>query len=431
MITTILIIILITIIFLVYYNWNTIRTNIFLLLTIKRGILAPNCLWYWIADFSKDGFGVDIYQDVKRQTGKKIAPINMLGSPVNVVMDNEYTKQILDNSPDPFGVGKLKFNFFKSFMEYNVGVSEGCPWKRRRKFNEAVLMSDKSHKFEPIFDKYIQDELKRDLPTTFYEFLNFGQRLAMRVVFNENQIYPPIFQMFQAANSVSSVIFGKTEIDPKLKQAYYDHLKKSIKAPNKESLVSMMKDADGLTEEEIVHQIPHWVFPIAGLIGISATRFLAVLANCPMVLNKLVKSNYDPEYMRKCILEFFRLSNPVNSTFRTLLEDYDFDHEYKYKKGDRFLIINNPIMRDPNNFQNPTSYNPERWGDPELENKYYTLMFNQGPQRCPGKEMAIFLLGSFVKHYLKLTNGKLYTNTKIDCNNIPQSINPCPIKFSH
>ena len=93
------------------------------------------------------------------------------------------------------------------------------------------------------------------------------------------------------------------------------------------------------------------------------------------------------------------------------------------------MIINNPIMRDPDNFPNPTNYNPERWLDKDLENKYYSLMFNQGPQKCPGKELAIFLLGSFITNYLKLTNGKIDANIKMDCQNIPQSINPCAIKI--
>jgi len=424
-------IILITIIFIIYYNWDTIRTNIFLLLTVKRGILAPDCFWYGISDFSHDGFGVSIYQDIKKEYGKKIVPMNMLGYQINVVLDNSFIQQILDKSPNVFGVGKLKFDFFKSFMEYNVGVSQGCPWKKRRKFNEAVLMSDMNHKMDPDFDKYIQNQLQDSLPEEFNDFLNFGKRLAMRVVFNDDYVYEPIFQMFQAANSASSVMFGTAHIDSDLKQKYFDFMKSSLKNPNKGSLIYMINDADGLDETEILHQIPHWIFPITGLIAISALRFLTILANCQPVLDKLVKSNYDDKYMRQCILEFLRLSNPVNSTFRTLLEDYNFNNEYKFKKGDQFLIINNPIMRDPNNFQHPTSYEPERWNDPELENKYYSLMFNQGPQRCPGKELAIFLLGSFIKNYLKLTTGKIYTNIRIDCQDIPQSINPCTIKISH
>lgn len=55
-------------------------------------------------------------------------------------------------------------------------------------------------------------------------------------------------------------------------------------------------------------------------------------------------------------------------------------------------------------------------------------MFNQGPQRCPGKELAIFIAQSFLVHYLIKTQGNIESQ-KIDINNIPQALNPCKIIF--
>ena len=60
-------------------------------------------------------------------------------------------------------------------------------------------------------------------------------------------------------------------------------------------------------------------------------------------------------------------------------------------------------------------------------------MFNQGPQRCPGKELAITLMSIFIKCYLdkmgilKEKNKKIYFFPKLDNYNIPQMINPCTI----
>jgi cytochrome P450 len=127
-----------------------------------------------------------------------------------------------------------------------------------------------------------------------------------------------------------------------------------------------------------------------------------------------------------------RLNNPVNTTFRTLLRDYTFDEKHSFKKGTQFLIANNPVLREKEFFDKPNQFIPERW-TPEMEKSYYAISFNQGPQRCPGKELVIFLCQSFLYNFVKLK--KIDHNTQIDTieidtNYIPQIINPCTIYFT-
>ena len=130
------------------------------------------------------------------------------------------------------------------------------------------------------------------------------------------------------------------------------------------------------------------------------------------------------KYLRSCILELFRLMNPVNSTFRTLNKDIG-----NFKKGEQFIIFNNAIMRDPDYFKNPHSFIPERWTN-EMENEYRFISFNQGPQRCPGKELIIFICKCFIISYLQKYNIKdINISMKINKKNIPQVINPYKISF--
>ena len=68
-----------------------------------------------------------------------------------------------------------------------------------------------------------------------------------------------------------------------------------------------------------------------------------------------------------------------------------------------------------------------------MEDSYYAISFNQGPQRCPGKELAIYLVQIFIYNLFKIKNiGKNHTITsdEINTSNIPQVINPCNITFS-
>ena len=62
-----------------------------------------------------------------------------------------------------------------------------------------------------------------------------------------------------------------------------------------------------------------------------------------------------------------------------------------------------------------------------MEKSYYAISFNQGQQRCPAKELVIFLLQSFIYNFIIIKNINMNTFVEInevDINNIPQITNP-------
>ena len=62
-----------------------------------------------------------------------------------------------------------------------------------------------------------------------------------------------------------------------------------------------------------------------------------------------------------------------------------------------------------------------------MEKSYYAISFNQGPQRCPAKELVMFLLQSFIYNFFIIKNINMNTIVEInevDKNNIPQITNP-------
>ena len=423
----IILIILFLILIFLLYNFDTAGVNIIVFLTIMRGILTVNCRWWNLSEFYGDSSGVNLYHKFINRKDK-IIPTNIFGSKTYIITDIDYIKKVLDNSPHIFGVGSFKYDFFKSFMKYNVGVSNGCPWKNRRQLNENVLDTDKNHRYSHIFANKIKEQFISSNPKNFDDFSKLGKKLAMIFVFNQENIYEPLFEMFSEANSFQTVLFGTININKYIKNSYYDYLKKQLDNPNKHSLLWLAKSINTLSREEIIHQVPHWIFPINGLLSVAFPRLLVLIYNNQRVLKKVKQRN--KKYIRNCILELFRLNNPVNSTFRTLLKDFNFSEKYKYKKGDQFLILNNPVMRDPRYFKNPNSFIPERWNKIN-EKSYYALMFNQGPQKCPGKEFAIFILQTLVLVLLNNQGNIKYIHPKINTNNVPQMINPCKILIKY
>jgi cytochrome P450 len=424
----IIIIIIIVIMLASRYYYNTIRVNWLVLITVLRGIVSPNCFWWTVNDWFHDTTGVDLYRDLKQQYGK-LAPINILGTTYYLITDSAYIRKALDNSPHIFGVGKLKNNFFQTFMRRNLGVSTGCPWKRRRRFNEHVLATGRQrHPFAEVWDQDIRRLLLQGRPRNFQEFSTVAKQITMKVLFGTTDIYGPVFDIFQQANRVWALLFGQINIETL--DRFQNFVRQQLRNPTPNSLIWLASQQDEhllLEQQELMDQVPHWIFPIVGTLTLTTIRILILLDNHPRGLRRARRSMV---YLRHCILETLRLNNPVSSTFRTLLDDFSFDGgRTTYKRGTQMLILNNPVLRDPDVFPEPHRFRPERWdADPSLEDSYSALMFNQGPQKCPGKDLILLLLESYIGHYLAL--GDYGTNIRFEnIEYIPQMINPCKVKI--
>jgi len=448
MLSKIILLLLIITIFYGYLKREEIKIMFLNLLIVLRGILAPNCFWFNISDkLLTDGAGVNLYNNYKQKYGDFVGT-NMFGNKIYVVTNNKYIKTILDNSPDLFSAGKLKIQFFKSFMGKNVGVSKGCPWKQRRYINEMALVSDKLHKYS---EKYNNDMIEQLIEwnnlseISYNNFFNLGKIMVAKIVFNTNKLNDDVFRIFSKANSIQAFYNPNFKINQKIYDNYLNTLKYYINNPKENSLVELCLSVTN-DKEEVLHQIPHFMFPIVGLFVATAPRLLLLLCNHPKVFNKVKKEVYSVNdnnittheeiynlsFLRKCVLETLRLNNPVVTTFRTLEKDYTFNNKYHFNKGDQFLILNNPVLREKEFFIEPNKFIPSRW-TPEMEKSYYAISFNQGPQKCPGKELSIYLIQSFIYNLIKIKNiGKKYiiTSKKLNTDNIPQVINPCNIKFN-
>ena len=137
----------------IYINYESLKIKLLNLFIVKRGILAPNCPWMKLSEiFLKDSSGIELYNDMK-QTYGDFPKTYQFNTNVYLVTNVKHIKMILDNSPHIFGAGTLKKDFFHSFMEHNVGISEGCPWKQRRQMNEYALDSGNIHQFSDFHEK--------------------------------------------------------------------------------------------------------------------------------------------------------------------------------------------------------------------------------------------------------------------------------------
>lgn len=428
----ILIIVILTTAF-ILKNIDNIKINAIVFMTFRRGIITQNCFWWNMNDFFPDTTGFEMYQQLKKR--ERFVKLNILGRDIYLLTTLDDIKELLDLSPNPFGAGVLKKNFFSSFMKKNVGISDGQQWVHRRKYNDMVLETDKPHHNMYDFSEYIKEILYKETPTNFSEFTEATKKITSKIVFGTYEYNPIIYKVFTQADSILSATFGTNFVDKEDLILYEHYLRENLENPQPKTLLYLgHKYHNMLPQQDVIEQIPHWIFPIAGLFSVHLPRLLVLLLNhkddFDIVKKEILQKKYIGKYsyIRKCILELFRLNNAVNSTFRSLLEPFTFSNsDTTFEPNTEFVFFNNPVLRDL--FEFPNQFVPSRWNE-ALENDYRALMFNQANQRCPGKELVISLLQAGCIHYLELSNFNLKTNITLDKHYIPYLINPCKIQFS-
>jgi len=430
------ILIFLFILYLLYQKYKFyLRIQLLNFLVVKRGIVTLNCKWYNISErILKDSSGINLYYDIKKTLNFDFYQTSMFGHKLHLLLNTKHIKTIMEKSPYNFGPGILKKKFFHSFMKKNIGIQCGCPWKKMRKAIENTLPQKNNFYDSKIDNKinfYLQDwKLKKNIK--FNDFVEISKKISGYVIFGNNRLEQVYLDYLKEVNSSSVLWNFNSNKNFKLQLEFNNLLYKSLNKPKEGSLIDKLVKNQNLTREELKDQIPHFIFPIYSAFINTVPRILLMLSNDTKVYKKLILSlkNNNTNYLKNIILEMFRLNNPVNTTFRTVNQDTKFNN-YEIKKGEQILILNNPILRNPKIFSLPNEFNPERWNK-NLEESELNISFNYGPQVCPGKDLIIFMIKSFIKNLIEIKglnmSSRIISN-KINTKNISQSINPCKLEF--
>jgi len=341
--------ILIVMLIMLLYIWkeyDMLKMNMICILSINRGILSPNKFWWSITDLIlQDKSGVELFYKVKKKH-RYFYRTNLLTTPMILVLNIDVINKILDNSPDIFGVGAFKYNFFKSFMINNVGIQKGEKWKLLRSINENVLDFGQTHRYADEFNKIINNSLSDVLPLNFYDFNVRAKEITSKIVFgniclHQNSIYDTLIE----ANKLP--IFPQNSVPSYNKSRCY--IDKTLKNPKQCTLTDLLATygkniSDYCKSDVLADQIYHFIFPMIALITIHVPRILALIFTHPEVKNKLFQCLQTQEqaelYLRKCILETLRLNSPVTSFFRK-----SSCPVLGFPKHTEFLILTNPILK--------------------------------------------------------------------------------------
>jgi len=388
---------------------------------------------------TNDPLLIKMHRRLHNKYGKIVSTYIITKSKNYYILEPELTKMILHDSPHLFSAGKIKDDFFKSVMPYNLGISKcttktDCPWKKRRIFNENVLGTQKFSKFFNCIQNIVNKNITKPL-------LNIDDFIGVSFKIIANTIYGLNTDANTDANANTLKQFIKLANDKKsglLKTTFYkkyiDQLSDSYNTAPKCSLLYYANLYKNDTLKVINDQIPHWFAPFIFIISFFIPNLLCIILNFKEIYNKLMEEINDDHfniyakdtYLQYCVIEHLRLFNAINVNIqRTVEKDINYN-DIQFKKGDQLFILFSSVLRNEKEFNKPDFFIPDRWENKSIKSQ--EIVFGIGPQQCPSKEITPIYYKTVIYHLLKNYN---YQNvsTKLKNKNL-HFINPYEIKFS-
>ncbi|KAL9231278.1 hypothetical protein vseg_006524 [Gypsophila vaccaria] len=195
--------------------------------------------------------------------------------------------------------------------------------------------------------------------------------------------------------------------------------KRASKVIEDDMLGCLIKDKDNkykLSDEEIIDLIITIVY--SGYETVSTTSMMAIkyLHDHPHVLHELRKEHLairerkkvdealtwedykSMRFTRAVIFETSRLATIVNGVLRKTTQEMELNG-YVIPKGWRIYVYTREINYDPFYYPDPFTFNPWRWMEKSLESRPSFLIFGCGTRLCPGKELGIVEISTFL-HYM-------------------------------
>ncbi|XP_055933978.1 cytochrome P450 3A5-like [Argiope bruennichi] len=114
------------------------------------------------------------------------------------------------------------------------------------------------------------------------------------------------------------------------------------------------------------------------------------------------------------VSETLRMHPPATSTERTAVEDYKLGNTgIVIEKGMRVTIPTLSMHYDPDFFQDPDTFNPERFLDEPKHPQYAYLPFGAGPRNCLGMRFALLEIKMCISNVLRHFRLKPHATTKV------------------
>ncbi|XP_030521857.1 ent-kaurenoic acid oxidase-like [Rhodamnia argentea] len=226
----------------------------------------------------------------------------------------------------------------------------------------------------------------------------------------------------QAINFPGTAYHRAMQARKKVEEIFRGELEKR-KSRSEETVTDLMdelrqvKDEEGkkLSHDEVLDNIVGFVFAGYESTSLASVWAIYYLAKSPNVLKKLREENMsisqnkkgefitsedisNMKYTKKVVEETLRMANISHFLFRLVKKDIDYKG-YRIPKGWKVLLWLRYLHTNPENFDDPMCFNPDRWNESGKPEAYQ--VFGGGSRICPGN-MLVRIQLSILLHHLSI-----------------------------
>ncbi|KAK0598293.1 hypothetical protein LWI29_033380 [Acer saccharum] len=165
----------------------------------------------------------------------------------------------------------------------------------------------------------------------------------------------------------------------------------------------------GLSDQEVLDNIVSLVVAGYTSTAMASTWALYFLAKNPNVLEKLREENMgicknkkgnfitseDVSQLKYTKKKTIRMANIAGITFRLVIKEAEHKG-YKIPKDWKVIVWNRYLHTNPENFNDPMCFNPDRWNEPASPGTYQA--FGGGSRICAGNMLARLQIALLLHH---------------------------------
>jgi cytochrome P450 len=349
-----------------------------------------------------DGHAVSFIGGLRRSHGP--GPIWVKAGTDNalLVLSTEDVRRVLEDAPEPFAADpEAKKAGMSHFQPDALTISRGELWRKRRRFQEAVLDTGKPlHRLAEHIRELVGEEAAKLSGEVGWEAFNRSLlRISRRVILgdaagDDERVSELLGKLMDEANN-----------RPKERSESYEpftaKVREYVAAAEPGSLVGLFAEAPADHDVRVEGQVPHWMFAMGDTLAINAFRALALIASHPTQRAQLEEELAGADlgtaegvagldYLEGCLEEALRLwpSTPLLS--RVTTEDVQWNGAV-VPSGSQILISNLFNHRDSETHAYADRFAPEAWTQGSAADDWAFNHFSHGPQGCPGAGLALFI----------------------------------------